>query len=288
MRKAAKISILNLSDTDLSHVDAIGDDFILFDRMIVVPEPNRPFKSDTVTAMICTKGITRGKINLKPIISEGPCMVVIQPDQIVEFEYMSEDLEAVFIVMSVKFLQSLNIDEKFSSFIAVRDNPSIALTENELNAMLGYYTMMRNCIRAEANLHKLEMAKHLTIAFFYGVGHNLHKLNENRIKSRDELFVDNFLKLVQDNFKEERGIAFYANKMYLTPKYMSTAIKEHSSKSAGEWIDEWVIMEAKALLKSSNMTIQQISDELNFSTQSSFGKYFKRLVGVSPKEYREN
>lgn len=288
MRKAVKIPSLSLYNTDLSHVDAIGSDFILFDKMIVVPEPNQPFKSDRVTAMICTKGVTRGKINLKPIVSEGPCMVIIQPDQIVEFEYISEDLEAVFIVLSVKFLQSLNIDEKFSSFIAVRDNPNMPLTEDELRAMLSYYNMMQNCIKADANLHKLEMAKHLTIAFFYGVGHNLHKLNENRIKSRDELFVDNFLKLVQDNFKQERGVTFYADRMCLTPKYMSTAIKENSGKSAGEWIDEWVIMEAKVLLKSTNMTIQQISDELNFPSQSSFGKYFKRLVGVSPKEYRNS
>jgi AraC-type DNA-binding domain-containing proteins len=65
-------------------------------------------------------------------------------------------------------------------------------------------------------------------------------------------------------------------------------IKEAGGKSAGEWIDERVILEVKALLKSTNMTIQQISDELNFPTQSSFGKYFKRLTGISPKEYRNN
>lgn len=81
-------------------------------------------------------------------------------------------------------------------------------------------------------------------------------------------------------------VAFYASKLSLTPKYLSKVIRQNSGKTAGEWIEEYVILEAKALLKSTNKTIQQITDELNFSTQSFFGKYFKRRVGLSPKEYR--
>ncbi len=69
---------------------------------------------------------------------------------------------------------------------------------------------------------------------------------------------------------------------------MSTIIKQTSGKTAGDWIDDYILLEAKALLKSTNMTIQQISDELNFPSQSFFGKYFKRLTGVSPKEYRKS
>jgi AraC-like DNA-binding protein len=83
---------------------------------------------------------------------------------------------------------------------------------------------------------------------------------------------------------EERSIGFYADKLCLTPKYLT--IKEMSGKLAGEWIDDYVMLEAKVLLKSTNMTVQQISERLNFTTQSHFGTYFKRLAGVSPKEYR--
>jgi AraC-like DNA-binding protein len=79
---------------------------------------------------------------------------------------------------------------------------------------------------------------------------------------------------------------FYADRMCFTPKYLSKVIKENSGKSANSWIDDYVILEAKAMLKSTNMTVQQINDELNFPSQSFFGKYFKRIVGVSPKEYK--
>ena len=100
--------------------------------------------------------------------------------------------------------------------------------------------------------------------------------------------MEKFLSLVQINYKEQRGLEFYADKLCFTPKYLSKVIKENSGTSANDWIDNHVVLEAKALLKSTNMTIQQISDELNFPSQSFFGKYFKRHVGVSPKEYKKN
>jgi AraC family transcriptional regulator, transcriptional activator of pobA len=100
--------------------------------------------------------------------------------------------------------------------------------------------------------------------------------------------VEKFLDYAQTNYKQKRGMDFYTDKMCLTPKYLSKVIKEKSGKSVNEWIDDYVILGAKALLKSTNMTIQQISDELNFPSQSFFGKYFKRHADVSPKEYRKN
>jgi AraC-like DNA-binding protein len=100
--------------------------------------------------------------------------------------------------------------------------------------------------------------------------------------------VERFLELAEKHFKTERQVGFYAEKLHITPKYLSQIIKANTGKSANDWIDDYVMLEAKALLKSSKLTIQQISDELNFADQSIFGKYFKRLEGVSPKEYRGN
>ena len=75
--------------------------------------------------------------------------------------------------------------------------------------------------------------------------------------------------------------------MFLTAKHLSTAVKEVSGKTAGEWIDSLVILEAKALLKSSEMSIQEISDELHFANQSFFGKYSSITPECLPKEYRK-
>jgi YesN/AraC family two-component response regulator len=121
--------------------------------------------------------------------------------------------------------------------------------------------------------------------FFYKFGSWLHNSPE-QFQSKQKTLVKIFLNLVHTHCKEERGLNFYADKLHITPKHLSKVIKENSNMSAAAWIDNSVVLEARAMLKSTNMTIQQISEELNFSSQTFFGKFFKRVVGVSPKEYR--
>jgi AraC-like DNA-binding protein len=82
-------------------------------------------------------------------------------------------------------------------------------------------------------------------------------------------------------------VKFYADILCITPRYFSKIVKENSGKSPNEWIDEYIMQEAKALLKSGNFTVQQVSDELNFPSQSFFGKYFKRHTGVMPSKYKK-
>lgn len=92
--------------------------------------------------------------------------------------------------------------------------------------------------------------------------------------------------LLQQYNKRERNVSFYARQLNITPKYLSSVVKEVSGKTAARWIDESVILEAKALLKYSGLSIQEIAYQLNFSTQSFFGKYFKQHTGTSPSRYK--
>ena len=95
-----------------------------------------------------------------------------------------------------------------------------------------------------------------------------HTAKERTPKSRKEDLFEHFIRYVSEGYKEERSVAYYAGKMFLTPKHLSTVVKEVSGKTAGEWIDSLVILEAKALLKSSEQSIQEIADELHFANQS--------------------
>ena len=99
---------------------------------------------------------------------------------------------------------------------------------------------------------------------------------------------ERFIDLVSDNFKEHRDIGFYADKLCITNKYLSTLLKQETGMTALEWIERNVVLYAKSCLSSTSMTVQQISDELDFPSQSVFGKYFKRVEGVSPKAYRQS
>ena len=236
---------------------------------------------------ICLQGESRGRIDMIPFEIKSPAISIVLPGQILEHEYCSGDFEAIYILMSEKFNDSLHLPERFSTFLSVHNNPVISLVPRQLDALLTYCKMVQSVIQATNNPNRMEIVRHLTIAFFYGLGYYFHKQTDDSGETRNEILMRNFLKQLQTHHKQERKLEFYADKLCLSAKYLSQTIKNSSGKTAGEWIDEYVMLEAKALLKSTNMTIQQISDELNFPSQSFFGKFFKRLAGLSPKAYRE-
>jgi len=270
---------------NIAEYDSIDDDFVLLDSIVNSRAFDYPFKLDVTVAMICVKGTTRGKINLKPFTSASPGLTVILPDQILEHGYVSDDFSGIVIIMSRRFTDSLNIQKKLPLFLSIRDYPYIPLTADELNAMVAFYSILKRTVRKKDNPYRMEIVQCLVKAFFYSSSYI--KLPDDKKKSKNEVIVEFFLTHVKTHYKEQRGVEFYANKLCLTPKYLSKVIKDNSGMSANDWIDSYVVLEAKALLKSTNMTIQQISDELNFPSQSFFGKYFKRHVGVSPKEYKK-
>ena len=97
-----------------------------------------------------------------------------------------------------------------------------------------------------------------------------------------------FIRLLEENFRKERRVGWYANKMGITAKYLSEIVKNVSKRTPNEWIDSYVILEIRVMLKNSTRTIGQITEDLNFPNQSFLGKFFKEHVGVSPTEYRKS
>jgi AraC-type DNA-binding domain-containing proteins len=286
-----KITPLNWQSElkDKLDIMSIGYDFMLFDNAHILPAFKYPFKVNVTTAMICLRGSTKGFVNMKPCITQSPCFNVVLADQILQYEEISDDFEGLFIVLSKQFTDNLfsSASDRMSLFLSVKSRPYFPLSNEGVELMKTYYGMFRKIVSQKENPNRLEIVKHLTLAFFYLTGSQMHKLPEEENKSKQEVLLEDFLGFVQKHYKEERRIEFYADKLCLTPKYLSTVIRKTSGKTAGEWIDEYVVTEAKALLKSTKMTVQQISDELDFPSQSFFGKYFKRLAGVSPKEYKK-
>ena len=107
-------------------------------------------------------------------------------------------------------------------------------------------------------------------------------------RTRKEEIMAKFILAVSEHFREERQVAYYAHKLFITPKHLSSVVKELSGRTAGDWIENYVVMEAKVLLKTTDRTIQEIAVYLNFANQSFFGKYFKHHTGMSPTAYRKH
>ncbi|MCM1051604.1 MAG: helix-turn-helix domain-containing protein [Paenibacillus sp.] len=135
-----------------------------------------------------------------------------------------------------------------------------------------------------------EMLNSLFKSFIYRALHEIgtqyHDEATELLPASENSNFDKFMRLLEENYVRHHSIRFYSGKMGLTPKYLSLMIKKVSGKLATQWIDEYVILEAKNLIKYSSMSIQEVAYALNFPNQSFFGKYFKRHTGLSPKEYR--
>jgi AraC-like DNA-binding protein len=268
-------------------IQSIDDDFMMFDNLKILPAFSYPFKVDVTTFIICTQGQTCGKIGLRSYQTAAPCIIVVMANEILQYEYISEDFEGLFMSLSQRLSDNLlNIQERLPIDIFVRENPSIPLNDEDLELLKTYYGMLKKVVIMTENPHRKEIVRLLLKAFYYLSSAQLHNIPQKRQQTKHEDLVSRFFELVRKYHKTDRQVGFYAEKMYLTPKYLSQIIKANTGKSANEWIDGYVMLEAKALLKSTRMTIQQISDDLNFADQSFFGKYFKRLEGMSPKEYR--
>ena len=267
---------------------AIGEELILLDKQLM-QSPKEPFKLDMLTAVVCLKGHARGSVNLEPIETRPNTFNVFLPGQIVTHDYQSDDFEAKYIIMSLNFIEQLGLNERFTIYNSQTHLLQATLSEYELNGILSFYRLLKWNISNHTNNYLLETAKYMTLAFFYGFSHTFnHAQLVNNHASRPQQIANGFMSMVKKHFRHQHSLDFYANELCVTPKYLTTTVKSETGVNAKEWISRYLILEAQALLKSTDLTIQQISEELGFSSQDVFGKYFKHHTGISAKEYRTN
>lgn len=270
----------------------IGTDLLLIDEEKIAREGKlldcEIFKVDATMALLYDKGTVDFKLNMKSYHIEAPAVLIVMYDQICQPISYSEDLKCRAIVMSKEFSDSMfaNSSSLMPLKNLVSDNPVIDTKDSE-NAFGMLFDLLLNIAKSPLTEFKLEAAKHLTLSMFYGYSHQTYQYNETKlVNSRKKELYNLFLEKVEAYHKQEREVLFYADKLCVTPKYLSQILKEVSGHTGLEIIEEYTITTCKALLSSTTMSVQQISDEMNFPSQSVFGKYFKRLTGLSPKEYR--
>ena len=270
----------------------IGDDILLIDNSHTMraelSSDNEPFRIDMTMAIIYEQGSADLKINMRDYHIEAPAVLLVLNDQIYQSSGHSEDLRSKVILMSRSFSDSLfaNSGEILPLKSSIMKNPVMKI-ENEENVFGQFFQLLQNIAASPRQEFKIESARHLTLSMFYGYSHLKHEVNEVKsTNSRQEEIFTKFTELLERHHKKEREIAFYADKMCMTSKHLSQVIKDYTGKTALGIIEEYVISEAKSMLLSTTMSIQQISDELKFPSQSVFGKYFKRVAGISPSEYR--
>ena len=258
-----------------------------------------PCRFDGYMAVFCLKGDVDLDINLQTFHLQENSLLFCVPGHIIRVSRFDESeptpLHIVVVAMSKEFTSGIHIDFQhlFNEGISLLASPGITLDGEELDVCKDYLTLAVKVLGLPFPNRKDALSS-LISSCFYVLGSLVSKrLSEARQAPRTQtvrarMIFEQFLRLVTEYHSTERNMSFYADRLCLTPKYLSKLVRQVSGRSAPDWIDSFVILEAKNMLKYSDAPIKEIVFHLHFPNQSVFYKFFKSHTGMTPSAYRNS
>lgn len=272
--------------------DNLDEEILLFDNEpITSKEYFFPLRIDALVIVLVTEGEGRIGIDLREYSLTKNSLIVIHPKNYIFLSNFSDDFRCMIMACSQHIVEDVlpKLTDMLPLLIHHRTEPITYLTDTGAENMKHFYSFIREKLSGP----KTPFMKQKILCVLQAALYEMMELNmessrkEEPMRTRKEEIMAKFIIAVSENFRTERQVAYYARKLFITPKHLSTVVKEISGRTAGDWIENYVIMEAKVLLKTTDMTIQEIAVFLNFANQSFFGKYFKHHTGLSPTNYRK-
>lgn len=247
------------------------------------------FKLKEACILFCKQGKATIEIDSKEYHFVIDTHAVLLPGTIVGEVWMSEDFRASYILFSHTLFREVTnrLDPSFEHFL--KENPTVTLPEERLRPFKGMMELVDDLYHDANNCFRRQILRNNIQSFLLHTYDKTHRLFLDRhpegISRQEELFKQ-FIQLVHEHCTDQREVTFYAQKLCITSRYLSTVVQNVTNNTAKSIIDKHVILEIKTMLKSTNLSIQEISNLLHFPDQSFFGRYFKKHTGMTPLQYR--
>lgn len=267
------------------------------DRIAIIDNPHALMgqgeivRAEAYAACLCTKG--KGSLYIDSTLHEINVndLFICHPNIIVEHYMTSLDCETRTLVMSPEYIQQLSIisGSTWDIKMFLDNNPIIRLKEDEVSLFCQYYDLLKSKLTSPPSKHHKELIDALLQAFLYEFHDSLERLHVSATVSYscgENLFKE-FLDLLASSYPRPRMVSAYAEQLCVTPKYLSAVCKNASGHTASELINQYVLKDVQYLLKRSEKSIKDIAYALDFPNLSFFGKYVKKHLGISPRQYRE-
>lgn len=294
-----EIDIAQLAEmTGVAQVTGMSDEFIMTticgkDAFSLLQYPVR---LNAYAAIYCTKGHFDIDINVTTYRVHQDTMLFYVPGSTMHIKESEMDRlmdsEAVLLVATRDFLRGgqINLNGLYEQSVRLMNSPCITIDDEGKRILTDYYTLASDLYKTDLMGAK-EAICSIGTSLMCLIGNiwngELSRLQVAKsAKSRAQVRYEEFISLVSANFMTEKSVAFYAEKMYMTPKYLTTLVKNESGMTATDWIDSFLVLEAKNLLKYSDLTVKEIGYRLHFQSIPSFHKFFKSKTGMTPNEYR--
>lgn len=296
MEKRATLNYTNnkTCNDDILHdsVLTLDDEFIIAMGGVDVPEIKALSGSRLGVLGLCLQGSAIIDIYTQQYKLTKGDLMLIMPEQTGVLKGKSDDFKIDCFIVSRKQLNEALVGISRLSplfYIHMRRKSHYRLTDDERSRFTQYFKLAHSWMKLTSNMLKREyiitILRLFYVDLYYNYQNSISAIEQGSETRKEKLTYDFFL-LITDYYRQNREVAFYAQKLFITPKYLSSVIKEISGRSAKDWIVEYIILDIKSLLKNPSLNIQEIAIKTNFSNQAALGRFFKKHTGLSPSQYR--
>lgn len=284
------------TSSGLNSISIIDEKNIVFDSFTIegaevdlLGMESVPKLVDAAGLCICQEGDAEIAIDGRSYRIRAGDLCVVFPNAILQILRKSKDFKGYTLAATSEFIHNITIPSSTAVFLYIKEHPCISLTGEEQEMLLSFCNMIKEKDMRKGHLFRYEISKMLLFTLCYEIIaiYQKGKPLERQSYSRKNMLYVRFQHLVASHFNEHRTVDFYADRLFITPRYLSAITKEVSGLTAAGCISRVVVINARLLLSTTKLTVQQISDQLNFPNPSFFGQYFKKHTGMTPKEFRD-
>lgn len=265
-------------------------DFTFSDNVTSYPVSESGIVLDGMSVLICKKGEYEVLAGDRKYCLTGGSVLILMPYRNIRPVCHSADCDITGFFLGLDYYLKNNASGiDYNIIMQLKEHPVVSFTPDQMKRLADLYSVIKDRVTFRGNPYSETCIKSLIGAFMAEIKSVCElKSPESDIvpMTRKESITDDFFHILLANYTSERSVCFYAEKMCLAPKYLSTVVKQVSGHTILEWINEVVLNRIKCMLSTTDMTVLQISQELNYSNPSFFGKFFKRYTGMTPMQYR--
>lgn len=270
----------------------LENDLALVDDINNITLPEGPRRMGCFFFALCVKGHAEYTIDTELQTVRENQILIVNAGQVVNDIHCSDNCSGRGVFISQQYVQETlsGIRDLSSIFLFTRLHPVFSLDRSNIRSLLSFYLLIRQKVNEQGHKFRRDTVRTLLQAFVYDAGNIIWQVMKGEMhkNSRSETIFMKFIQLLEHHFRHERRVGWYATQLAITPKYLSETVRQISKQTPSQWIDNYVVLEMRVLLKNSRLSIKEIAEKLHFPNQSFLGKYFKEHVGVSPREYRNS
>lgn len=271
---------------------AIDNDLVLVDEIAHMPKPQEARIMKCIFLALCLKGNMRYSVNTVEYEVRANDIIIISGSPFVDNFDVSADSSGIAIAISERFFRDIvsGVHELSLLYTFSRTHPVFHLSDQEAQNIIDYFHLIKLKVQDTKHQFRRDTVRSLMQALIYDTGDTIAKLQESDTQTTvgAEKIYMKFMALLERNYRKERRVGWYALQLNITPKYLSETIRQVSHQTPNSWIDNYVVMQLRNMLRNTTKSIKEITEELHFPNQSFLGKYFKQHVGMSPTAYRKS